>query len=340
MMTKRSRRAEHCAVGVALEPHRRADSGRRADPAGLHLDRPGGRRQPGQAMPGQPERAAAGGTGRQRERRDGAGDRGDRRRREHGRRQQRDRRRGSDGTAPGTATAPGDGEPAQGPATGNATGQRTAGNNGTARPGPTASAPHEYERHRQRTNGSTGSNGTRRLHRAACRSQARRRGADVHLAQTIQAGLQSSADVQTATRNVEIDRKRADEAAAAGPAQCRTPAARPFATTRRPTSSSGQGRRSKSRRRIRRFCSSMSATGFDLTGQIRAASDQARLQSLADQFILGQIRNARILRAQTILLQHASRPASGGCRPGRPDQRRAAASGCDQPERRRGRAED
>ena len=39
---------------------------------------------------------------------------------------------------------------------------------------------------------------------------------------------------------------------------------------------------------------------FDLSGQIHAASSQARLQSLADEFILGEFRNARILRAQTI----------------------------------------
>ena len=39
---------------------------------------------------------------------------------------------------------------------------------------------------------------------------------------------------------------------------------------------------------------------LDLTGQIAAATSQARLQSLADTFILGQVRNARILRAQTI----------------------------------------
>ena len=39
---------------------------------------------------------------------------------------------------------------------------------------------------------------------------------------------------------------------------------------------------------------------LDLTGQIAAATSQYRLQSLADTFILGEIRNARILRAQTI----------------------------------------
>ena len=39
---------------------------------------------------------------------------------------------------------------------------------------------------------------------------------------------------------------------------------------------------------------------LDLTGQIRAATDQARLQSLADTFILSQVRNSRVLRAQTI----------------------------------------
>ncbi len=120
-----------------------------------------------------------------------------------------------------------------------------------------------------------------------------------NLAQTIQAGLRSSADVDVATRNVEIDRKRADEAAAA---------ARPN------VNASGQATRFDQKTQVALGMGPpLIVTGthdeilqldvtdrLDLTGQIRAATDQYRLQSLADTFILGSVRNARILRAQTI----------------------------------------
>lgn len=119
------------------------------------------------------------------------------------------------------------------------------------------------------------------------------------LARTIQAGLQSSADVQTATRNVEIDRKRSDEAAAEG---------------RPNVAASGTAIRYDQATKIafgggppieilpthQEILTFNVSNRFDITGQIRAASDQARLQSLADEFILSQVRNARILRAQTI----------------------------------------
>lgn len=119
------------------------------------------------------------------------------------------------------------------------------------------------------------------------------------LAQTIEAGLQSSADIQIATRNVQIDAKRADEAAATG----------------RPSlNASGQATRFDQKTLIALGNGpAIQVTGthveilqlnltqrFDLTGQIRAATDQARLQSLADTFILSQVRNSRVLRAQTI----------------------------------------
>ena len=120
-----------------------------------------------------------------------------------------------------------------------------------------------------------------------------------NLAQTIQAGLRSSADVDVATRNVEIDRKRSDEAAAA---------ARPN------VNASGQATRFDQKTQVVLGGGPpIQITGthdeilqldvtdrLDLTGQIRAATDQYRLQSLADTFILGSVRNARILRAQTI----------------------------------------
>ena len=119
------------------------------------------------------------------------------------------------------------------------------------------------------------------------------------LAATIRAAIQSSADVQTATRNIEIDRKRSDEAAAQG---------RPSVTA------SGTATRFDQATKIalggsppiqvtpthQEILTLDIGDRLDLTGQIRAAADQARLQSLADEFVLGQIRNSRILRAQTI----------------------------------------
>lgn len=119
------------------------------------------------------------------------------------------------------------------------------------------------------------------------------------LGQTIAAALKTSADVQTATRNVQIDRYRADEAAAEG---------------RPNVSASGTALRYDQATKIaigpgpaiqvtpthQEILQLSVGNRFDLTGQICAASDQARLQSLSDQFVLGQVSNARILRAQTI----------------------------------------
>lgn len=119
------------------------------------------------------------------------------------------------------------------------------------------------------------------------------------LAQTIRAGLQTSADVQTATRNVEIDRKRSDEAAAQG-----RPNVDASGTAIRYDKATkiaiGAGPAIEVTPTHQEILTLNVSDRFDITGQIRAASDQARLQSLADEFVLGQIRNARILRAQTI----------------------------------------
>ena len=120
-----------------------------------------------------------------------------------------------------------------------------------------------------------------------------------NLAQTIADALKSSADVQTATRNIDIDRKRADEAAAQG---------RPNVNAR------GQATRYDQATKIALGASPPIEVlpkhtellqlnlgeQLDVTGQIRAATSQYRLQSLADQFVLQQVNNARILRAKTI----------------------------------------
>ncbi len=144
----------------------------------------------------------------------------------------------------------------------------------------------------QSASGTSGSQGSLPLSGASSALQV------FNLGQTVQAGVQSSADVETATRNVQIDAKRADEAAAA---------ARPN------LNASGQATRFDQKTVIPFGNTAIEVTGthveilqlnltdrLDLTGQIAASTDQFRLQSLADTFILGQVRNARILRAQTI----------------------------------------
>ena len=161
------------------------------------------------------------------------------------------------------------------------TGVGSSGSNGNSGLGSSQSAA-----------GNSGNQGSLPLPGAAARQV-------FNLAQTIQAGLQSSADVEVATRNVEIDRKRADEAAAAG---------------RPNVNASGQATEFDQKTQVALGGGPpILVTGrhdeilqldvtnrLDLTGQIRAAADQLGLQSLADQFVLGSVRNARILRAQTI----------------------------------------
>ncbi len=119
------------------------------------------------------------------------------------------------------------------------------------------------------------------------------------LADTIHAALQSSSDLQIAQRNVEIDRKRADEAADAAKPNLGTSATGTYydqATkiafgTFPPVIA------------VPQHSETLAVTltdRLDLTGQIRAATNQARLQSLADQFVVTQISNSRVLRAQTL----------------------------------------
>lgn len=165
------------------------------------------------------------------------------------------------------------------------TGVGSSGNNGNGGVGSSGAS--------QSASGTSGSQGSLPLPGASAAPQV------FTLGRTIQAGLQSSADIQTAARNVQIDAKRADEAAAA---------ARPN------LNASGQATRFDQKTLIALGGGPpIEVTGthveilqlnltdrLDLTGQIAAATSQARLQSLADTFILGQVRNARILRAQTI----------------------------------------
>ena len=120
------------------------------------------------------------------------------------------------------------------------------------------------------------------------------------LGQTIEAALRGSAALEIAARNVEIDRRRADEAAAQ---------ARPN------INGDASATRLDAATRIRIAPDSPPVTfarehneiltldltqRLDFTGQIRAAANQARLQSLADTFDLQRLRNERILFAQDV----------------------------------------
>ena len=202
---------------------------------------------------------------------------------------------GATGNVGATASGTGNGVAAPGTATGvgNANGTGTAGNGATGADtsnGATGTAA---------GNNAAGTNST-----AGALSSVPKPGASdglqtFDLAQTIHAGLQTSADVQTATRNIEIDRKRSDEAAAQGRPNIEA-SGTAFRYDQATKIALGGGPPLQVTPTHQEILSLNISDRFDITGQIRAASDQARLQSLADQFILGQIRNRRILRAQTI----------------------------------------
>ncbi|MBV9850012.1 MAG: TolC family protein [Armatimonadetes bacterium] len=204
------------------------------------------------------------------------------------------------GTATGTT-----GTAASGATGGTAAG--TTGNNGAAAPGATGA---NGTNGAGGTTGTSGVNGTTGTGTGGALSNGAAPGGSVpqtgnpapvryNVAQTVADALKSSADVQTATRNIEIDRRRADEAAAQG---------RPNVNAR------GQATRYDQATRISiggsppievlpshtELLQLNLVDQLDIAGQIRAASDQYRLQSLADQFLLQQVSNARILRGRTI----------------------------------------
>lgn len=204
---------------------------------------------------------------------------------------------GGTGAGNGTGTAGGNGTTGAGNANGTNGGNGNNGNNGANG----NSGANGLGSSQNGTSGTSGNNGTGT---GGAQGSLPVPGASsglqvFDLAATIRAAIQSSADVQTATRNIEIDRRRSDEASAAG---------------RPNVDASGTAIRYDQATKIalgttppievtpthQEILTLNVSNRFDLTGQIRAAADQARLQSLADEFILGQIRNSRILRAQTI----------------------------------------
>ena len=212
---------------------------------------------------------------------------------------------GSGVAAPGTATGVGNanGTGAGGNGTANnGNGTGTAGNNGTNGNAGTNGVG-SSQNGTPGTNG-TGTNGTGTNGAGGSQGSLPVPGASglpqlFDLAATVRAATQSSADIQTAARNVEIDRRRSDEAAAQG-----RPNVDASGTAIRYDQATkiaiGPGPAIQVTPTHQEILTLNVSNRFDLTGQIRVASDQARLQSLADEFILGQVRNGRILRAQTI----------------------------------------
>jgi len=110
--------------------------------------------------------------------------------------------------------------------------------------------------------------------------------------------LQSSSDLQIAQRNVEIDRKRADEAATAARPNLRANASATKYDQATKISIGGSPPVEVQKSHSELLSINLS-DALDITGQIRATSNQARLQSLADQFSLEQIRNGRVVRSRT-----------------------------------------
>lgn len=119
------------------------------------------------------------------------------------------------------------------------------------------------------------------------------------LGRTIEAALASSAEVETATRVVQIDRKQAD----AELARLRPSAGIDASATRYDDKTAVSLAGSPPITLVKDHTEAVSlgvSMDLDVFGQIRAAASQAKLQSLADQFTLAQVRNSRILAAKSI----------------------------------------
>ncbi|MCW3058356.1 MAG: outer rane efflux protein [Capsulimonas sp.] len=119
------------------------------------------------------------------------------------------------------------------------------------------------------------------------------------LRKTIAAAFESSSDLQIARRNVEIDQKRANQAADAGKPSIegRASATKFDQATKVAIGGSAPVQVLGTHTETLELGISQR---IDLTGQIKAATDQATLQKLSDQFQVQRIRNDRSLRADTI----------------------------------------
>ncbi len=126
-----------------------------------------------------------------------------------------------------------------------------------------------------------------------------------NLGRTVTDALKASADVLTATRNVQIDREQADAEAARGRPNINAQgtATRYDAATKVAFAGGAPGAPAQAITVLPNATQVLSLNlneQFDLTGQIRAAAQQYDLQSRADRYVLQQVTNARILRAKSV----------------------------------------
>ena len=120
-----------------------------------------------------------------------------------------------------------------------------------------------------------------------------------NLASATEASLRSSSSLVIAQRTAEIDRKRADEQAAAAKPNVNAAAS----ATRYDQATKiaiGGGPPVEVQKDHSEVLSINLANKIDLTGQVRTAVNQAKLQSEADEYQVKQIRNERILRTRSI----------------------------------------
>ena len=120
----------------------------------------------------------------------------------------------------------------------------------------------------------------------------------MNLGQTVQEALRVSFDVEQANRNAAVSAQRIRESVGASrPTLTGTASASRYdAATKIPF---GNGPPVEVLPDHLETATITAAYRFDFLGQIRAATDQARLQALADQITVNQVSNARALTAKT-----------------------------------------
>ncbi|WP_165864547.1 TolC family protein [Capsulimonas corticalis] len=125
------------------------------------------------------------------------------------------------------------------------------------------------------------------------------KGTDWDLNRTIAAAYESSSDLQIAQRNTEIDQKRANQKADEGHPNIEGRASATRFDQKTKVSIGGTPPVEVLGSHTETLELGISQR-LDLTGQIKAATDQATLQKLADEFQVKRIRNDRSLRAETV----------------------------------------
>jgi outer membrane protein TolC len=121
---------------------------------------------------------------------------------------------------------------------------------------------------------------------------------NLNLGQTVQESLRVSFDVEQANRNAALSAQRVNETVAGSrPSIVGTASASRFdAATRIPF---GSGQPVEVLPDHLETATLTAAYRLDFLGQVRAATDQARLQALADRILVNQVSNVRALNAKT-----------------------------------------